>query len=242
MESTPSEPNSVPATGGGGSIHPDDLVASHLGLVDALARKILRGLPSFVDVEDLIAFGRIGLIESSRRFDPARGVLFKTFAYYRIRGAIYDGIRKMAWFASAPSAAVTCDAAAGEILQEQAERETEGGGNLEDMIGETRELVGNLVTSRLLSLDASPIEMAEDRATALEEIEVSEIGQLLRGCLGKLEERERAVLEDYYFNHLTLEEAGAKFGLSKSWTCRLHARAIKKLGKFAQEAGLGSPA
>lgn len=220
---------------------PDELVASHLGLVDALARKILRGLPDFVDVEDLVAFGRIGLIESSRRYDASRGVLFKTFAYYRIRGAIYDGIRKMAWFSSAPSAEVKFEAASGELLQDEAEREG-GAGNLEGMIGEAREMVGNLVTARLLSLDASAIDVAEEKASALDEVEVSEVAHMLRGCLSKLEERERAVLEDYYFNHLTLEEAGAKWGLSKSWTCRLHARALKKLGKFAQEVGLGSPA
>ncbi len=236
MESRPSDPTP-------GSFNPDDLITSHLGLVDALARKILRGLPDFVDVEDLVAFGRIGLIESSRRFDPARGVLFKTFAYYRIRGAIFDGIRKMAWFTAQPSAEVTFDAAAGEVLQEGAEREPgEMGSNLEGMIGEAREMVGNLVTARLLSLDASPIEVAEDKPSALDQVEVSEIGQMLRSCIGKLEERERAVLEDYYFNHQTLEEAGARWGLSKSWTCRLHARALKKLGKLAQEAGLGSPA
>jgi len=234
MESTPHDAPS-------GAMSPDELVASHLGLVDALARKILRGLPDFVDVEDLVAFGRIGLIESSRRYDASRGVLFKTFAYYRIRGAIYDGIRKMAWFSSAPSAEVKFEAASGELLQDEAEREG-GAGNLEGMIGEAREMVGNLVTARLLSLDASAIDVAEEKASALDEVEVSEVAHMLRGCLSKLEERERAVLEDYYFNHLTLEEAGAKWGLSKSWTCRLHARALKKLGKFAQEVGLGSPA
>ncbi|MFN8548395.1 MAG: sigma-70 family RNA polymerase sigma factor [Candidatus Eisenbacteria bacterium] len=234
MESTPHDAPS-------GAMSPDELVASHLGLVDALARKILRGLPDFVDVEDLVAFGRIGLIESSRRYDASRGVLFKTFAYYRIRGAIYDGIRKMAWFSSAPSAEVKFEAASGELLHDEAEREG-GAGNLEGMIGEAREMVGNLVTARLLSLDANAIDVAEEKASALDEVEVSEVAHMLRGCLSKLEERERAVLEDYYFNHLTLEEAGAKWGLSKSWTCRLHARALKKLGRFAQEAGLGSPA
>ena len=49
------------------------------------------------------------------------------------------------------------------------------------------------------------------------------------------------ILEDYYFHHKTLEEAGAKLGLSKSWTCRVHARALKSLAPVCQQRGLGPP-
>ena len=84
---------------GAGSVgSAEALVEQYRSFVTALAKKILRSLPSFVELEDLEGYGQIGLIEASRRFDPTRGVQFKTFAYYRIRGAIYDGIRKMAWF------------------------------------------------------------------------------------------------------------------------------------------------
>lgn len=218
---------------------PDDLITHHLGLVDALARKILRGLPSFVDVDDLVAFGRIGLIESARRFDPNRGVLFKTFAYYRIRGAIYDGIRKMAWFsASSQSGDVTFEGAVTELLGDDAEQVAGGSATLDGAIGEAQDLVGNIITSRLLSLDATPMELPGGGDSPLQITEVGEIAGLLRLCLEQLDDKERSVIEDYYFNHLTLEEAGAKFGLSKSWTCRLHARALKKLMKLAADAGL----
>lgn len=222
-----------------GAISPDALVESHVGLVHALARKILHSLPSHVDVDDLVGFGQIGLVEASRRYDPARGVLFKTFAYYRIRGAIFDGIRKMAWFAGAPSADVTFNGATNELQSEAAERD--GGGGLEELIGETKEMVGAIVGARLLSLDASPFEVADRSQGPAEIHEAGDLARLLREFLHRLDDTERSVLEDYYFHHLTLEEAGAKVGLSKSWTSRLHARALKKLLRHCQDAGIGAP-
>ena len=64
----------------------------------SLASRIHHKLPPYVDLEDLVAYGQMGLAEAARDFDPARGTQFSTFAYYRIRGAIYDGLAKMSWF------------------------------------------------------------------------------------------------------------------------------------------------
>ena len=81
---------------------PDPLVQQRIeecqGLVRSLALSIRRKLPPTVELEDLIAYGQVGLGEAARDFDPDRGSRFSTYAYYRIRGAIYDGLSKMAWF------------------------------------------------------------------------------------------------------------------------------------------------
>ena len=69
----------------------------HRGLVRALAIKVRTSLSRRLDVDDLVAYGSTGLVEAARRWDPGRGVAFKTFAYYRIRGAIFDGLRKQGW-------------------------------------------------------------------------------------------------------------------------------------------------
>ncbi len=215
----------------------------HLGLVEAIARKILRSLPAFVDAEDLIAFGQIGLIEASRRYDPSRGVLFKTFSYYRIRGAIYDGIRKMSWFAASPARKATFQGAANELMAESGESGQAGRGlmTVEEQIERAKDMIESIATAKMLSMDApeTPIELPdEEQTSALEVVEIAEMGDLMRVCVGQLEEKERSVIEDYYFNHMTLEEAGAKLGLSKSWTSRLHARALKNLMKLVQECGI----
>ena len=77
---------------------PTSLIEECQGLVRLLASRIHRKLPSHVELGDLEAYGQVGLLEAARDFDPTRGGRFSTFAYYRIRGAIYDGLAKMSWF------------------------------------------------------------------------------------------------------------------------------------------------
>lgn len=69
------------------------LVEAYLPLVGAIARMVARRLPSTVEHGDLVGDGAVGLLEAARRYDPGRGVGFGAYAGYRIRGAIYDGLR-----------------------------------------------------------------------------------------------------------------------------------------------------
>ncbi|UCH30833.1 MAG: sigma-70 family RNA polymerase sigma factor, partial [Myxococcales bacterium] len=74
----------------------EELVMRHRKMVHGLAHRLRRELSLCGDVDDLIAFGFGGLLEAAHRFDPSRGVRFQTFAYHRVRGAMLDGVRKMA--------------------------------------------------------------------------------------------------------------------------------------------------
>src|SRR5687767_6547340 len=74
------------------------LIVSCQGLVRSIAWKIRCKLPKHVDLEDLVSYGQLGLAEAARDYDPSRGSQFTTFAYYRVRGAILDGLSKMGWF------------------------------------------------------------------------------------------------------------------------------------------------
>ncbi|MBL8192699.1 MAG: sigma-70 family RNA polymerase sigma factor, partial [Blastocatellia bacterium] len=65
----------------------DELIERYLPYVRSIAQSVVSKLPSQIDINDLIGYGRIGLIEAVERFDRSRGVSFKTFAYYRIKGA-----------------------------------------------------------------------------------------------------------------------------------------------------------
>src|SRR5438045_7517774 len=73
------------------------LVADNLPFVRAIAAKVKEQLPREIEFDDLVAYGTQGLIEAAERYDPAHGTAFTTFSYYRIRGAIYDGLRGMGW-------------------------------------------------------------------------------------------------------------------------------------------------
>ncbi len=74
-----------------------ELVASHLDLVDGVVARLARRLPTWVDREELVACGRIGLIEAAERFDPRHGVPFGAFARLRIEGAALDSVRAADW-------------------------------------------------------------------------------------------------------------------------------------------------
>lgn len=220
------------------------LVEQYRSFVTALAKKILRSLPAFVELEDLEGYGQIGLIEASRRFDPNRGVQFKTFAYYRIRGAIYDGIRKMAWFEKEPNSNVIFEASANEVLSDSAgaQRSARGPNTLDDDIEQTRSTILRLAGARLLSIDHESIgELADPNQDPEAVVALHRAAEMVRDSVSQLDDKERSVIEDYYFHHKTLEEAGAKLGLSKSWTCRVHARALKNLAALCQRRGLDSP-
>src|SRR5688572_30769889 len=79
----------------------DRLVEECQGLVRHLAQQVRKRMPSWIEMEDLIGYGQIGLMQAARDFDAARGNKFSTFAFYRIRGAIYEGVNKLMWFRAA---------------------------------------------------------------------------------------------------------------------------------------------
>jgi len=97
----------------------DRLIETYRSYSHAISAEVLRKYPS-VDRDDIIGAAELGLVEAANNFDPSRGVLFKTFAYYRIRGAIYDSLRKMGWFAKDP-ARMRFESGANEYLKNYAD-------------------------------------------------------------------------------------------------------------------------
>jgi RNA polymerase sigma factor for flagellar operon FliA len=110
----------------GATPSPQTRIEECQGLVRSLASRIHRKLPPHVDLEDLVAYGQVGLAEAARDFDPSRGSRFSTFAYYRIRGAIYDGLVKMAWFSRAEYGRRREEQIAGKVLSGEAQDEESG--------------------------------------------------------------------------------------------------------------------
>ncbi len=79
----------------------NQLVEQHLPLVQAIARKVKKTLGARIELDDLVAYGAKGLVEAAERYDARPGVAFTTFAYYRVRGAMFDGLRTMGWYSRA---------------------------------------------------------------------------------------------------------------------------------------------
>ena len=216
------------------------LIEKHLPLVQAIARKVKKAVSATIDFEDLVAYGSKGLVEAAERFNPAQGVGFGTFAYYRIRGAMFDGLRTMGWYSRADYARYRAEERSNELLRARAERDAAerdaanrqpgaapaGAAEALTSIGE---ILAEVATVHITSLDAAA-RISDDRLPSPDAtIDSGRLGQRLRAAIQRLPERERQLMDLYYSGSRNLEEAGADMGLSKSWACRLHARAIQLL-------------
>lgn len=202
------------------------LVETHRSYAHAIAAGVLKTLPSRVERSEIESAAELGLTEAAGSFDHRPGVQFKTFAYYRIRGAIYDAIRKATWFSRTQYKQVQAEAGVNEYFADAASQPENTNCELEEL----ERHVGAAVSCYMLSLDASPVKTAVDPTESAEQkLLHREREGALATALKKLPERNRAVLEAYYYEGRTLEEIGAEYGLSKSWTCRLHAKGIELL-------------
>lgn len=221
----------------------NQLIEQHRSFVRALAIDVLKGLPPHIELDELVACGNLGLVEAAERYDPRYLTGFRTFAYYRIRGAMYDALRSLGPLSRADYARARFAAQANDILQtvaddEQASPQSASSG-VDDDIASAQAAIDALIPVYLLSLDSEQLpEVADGHANALSQIERDEMVGLARSMIAELSEDDRQIIEAIYFKNLTVSEVGVKLGVSKSWASRLHARAIKRLRELMQRRGL----
>ncbi|HVI80768.1 MAG TPA: sigma-70 family RNA polymerase sigma factor [Candidatus Acidoferrum sp.] len=207
----------------------DRLIEAHVSYSHAIAGEVTRKLPPDVDKKDIQGWAELGLVEAANSFDHSRGVQFKTFAYYRIKGAIYDGLRKMGWYSKGLYHQMRFEMHANEYLQDLSS-ETPPPGSPESQLQDMKGVTANLISCYMLSLETMPQEPEDQSKVSAEEQALrNQQSRNLRTSLAQLPETNRRVLEYCYFQGLTLEETGRKMGLSKSWVCRLHAKSLELL-------------
>lgn len=212
----------------------DRLVEENLELVDLVASRLKRQFNLSMSMEDLRAYGVQGLLEAADRYDVTRGTAFSGFAYYRVRGAILDGMRKTGWYSRGDYIRYRAEERANEYLRSVADRSAEGvsvPAPTEQVLEDIAVVLEGITTVHIASFgEEEEAELADDRLPAAEEILGNkEIHSQVRKAVATLPDSERRLMELYYFEDKNLEEAGKVMGLSKSWVCRLHARAINLL-------------
>jgi len=214
---------------------PDQLMQESQGLVVSIAGAIARKLPSRVDRDDLIAYGQVGLAEAARNFDPSLGHQFSTFAYYRIRGAIYDGVSKMAWPSRAQREKSTYQRLAGDVLADQADAATGTPKSLAEdarwMEGVTRKLAVSYLAAHGSECTDSTV-MDPDTPPPSVELAQRELQEKIRELVEKLPSQSAALIRAAYFEGKTLKQAADELGISKSWASRQHAKALEDLARM----------
>ncbi|MFO0573123.1 MAG: sigma-70 family RNA polymerase sigma factor [Polyangia bacterium] len=228
------------------------LVEDHIPFVRSIARKLREQVPA-VEFDDLVGFGVQGLIEAAQRFDDRHGVAFTTFAYYRVRGAMFDGLRSMGWLPRGEYARLRIEERANAYLQNQSARSegttpasggsAQGTGSGTEVEAKVRELAETLhgVAAVFVTLLGRHEEnqLIDEREAPHEQLERRQMAVRVRRALSRLPDKERRLIEQYYFQDQTLEQVGAGMGLSKSWTSRLHARAVALLREALVADGSG---
>lgn len=225
------------------------LILEHLPQVRLIARRIHERLPDSVNLDDLISTGAVGLITAIDRFDPTLGVKLKTYAEYKIRGAILDSLRGLDW---APRQQrkrhkqIEAAISAAEQRLHRTPSEEEIAAQLGVSIDEYHEWLVETQGLNLGSLEiASPDEESsrdllnyvadDEEAWPSRIVERSELQKLLAEAITKMPEMEKTVLSLYYYEELTLREISKVVALHESRISQLKSQAILRLRTYMEK-------
>ena len=220
----------------------DRLLLEHLPTVRYLARRIHERLPQHVELDDLISAGVVGLIDAFSKFDHTKKVQFKSYAQFRIRGAILDSLRTLDW---SPRELRRKGRAVEEAIRALTQRlrrapsESEIAGEMELTLTEFQQLLGDLKGLEIGSLHMERTEDSGDQELAyvpgspdedpLFRCLKGELKQWLTDAIDELPERERLVLTLYYYEELTMKEIGLTLGVVESRVSQIHSAAVLRL-------------
>jgi len=227
-----------------GAAERERMIESHLSLVDFLVDRMMTQVPAFVSRDDIRSAALMGLMDASNRFDPRRGVLFKTFAERRIRGAVFDEVRRMDWFSRSlrekQSRLSKVTDSLGKKLG-RAPEDPELAEELDMSLDDFRELQLQVSQLGTISLNESLdngedsgktfIDNLEDnkQASVQERMEANELTGELAGYLEQLSEKERLVVALLYYEELSQKEISEVLELSEGRISQLHSQALGKL-------------
>ncbi len=216
----------------------ESLVLSHLGLVKRIALHLRPRLASFMDLDELIQVGTIGLIEAARSFVAAKGVPFEHFAHSRVRGAIIDEVRRMS---NLPRSAVAINKQHSEEVRQlssvlgrepsQAEVAAALGKDMDDF-QEDRRKAAQFHTVYLEDVAEQALSIPDASSSQPEaQVEESEFMEAVVAAIEALPERDRLVMALYYQEEMNLKEIGLTLNVTESRVSQILSANIKKLRK-----------
>ncbi|MGA1191682.1 MAG: sigma-70 family RNA polymerase sigma factor [Bdellovibrionota bacterium] len=206
----------------------------HLEWVERYVRRFLREFDiSQQEKDELVGVGYLGVVEAAERFDPSRGVPFEPYARIRVRGALLDGLSKITGLSRSGFKKAKALRALTEYREEdEIRRRAEG--SPEEKLAEVFQQAASAALVYRLSLCAESGEelLGSELETPEEVASRQEISALLKSGVGELPEKERLVIEEYYFHHKTFDEIGEQHSMSKGWISKIHRKAVIQLRDF----------
>lgn len=222
----------------------NEIVLYYAGLVKSIARRIASVSGSYVDVEDLISFGMLGLIKAVGKFDTEKGVTFETYATYRIRGEIIDYMRRNDWVPRGlRKRAQLIEEAEKQLKLEFRRNPTES--EVASKLGISADDVKRIRSDSDKFNQVSFEEIIEDAVkseynfesdeTPENTLAQTELTETLAKAIEELPEREKLVITLYYHEEFSLKEISELLKVSESRVSQLHTKGVKTLRKKLSE-------
>lgn len=229
----------------------EEMILKYAPLIKQVVERLAIRLPAHINKEDLFSAGIMGLLDAMDKFDPEKKVKFETYAEIRIKGAILDELRSLDWFSrSARQKANHLE----KVLHTLGMKK---GGNVEDeevaqemglSLGEYYDLLNEIRAVNLLDIESLEEKLlpngeknifnlitGEMEGHPLNEITWQELKKDLAKAIEELTEKEKMVLNLYYYEELTLKEIGDLLGYTESRICQIHAQSILKIRSKLKE-------
>lgn len=226
----------------------EEMVLRYAPLIKYIASRLALRLPPHISLEDLISSGIIGLMDAMQKFDPQKNINFKTYAEFRIRGAMLDELRSLDWVPRSVRKKTHLLEHTYADLQRSLGRPAEAeevartlGMELEDyyqlldetkvisvmaLEGPRRALAG---TTDLLDHDLLEVLQDENARDAFFSVHTSELQEIMVQAIESLPDKEKLLISLYYYEELTMKEIGDVMGYTESRISQLHSQAMYRL-------------
>jgi len=214
-----------------------ELFRRHMFLVRFQAERLIGTLPKSVEIDDLVSEGNFGLLDAIKKFDPERGIKFRTYCGTRIRGAMLDSLRSQDWVPRLVRyRANLAERTRQKYMSEHGREPTD------EELAQTLELPVEMVRRKsqahaMMTVSDRSADTGEQRATMDTLSESNEDNpldfvtrsDLLQALTRPLSEKEKRILTLYYLDGLNLREIGEQLALTESRVCQIHGNVIKRL-------------
>jgi RNA polymerase sigma factor FliA len=218
------------------------MITEHLPIVRFIARRIHERLPQHVQLEDLYSAGVLGLLDACLRFDPSQQVKFRSYAQFRIRGAILDSLRTLDWSPrrlrrKGRAVEQAIQALIGQLHRSPTDIEIAQKLNVplaayQQLLGELKGLeIGSLRSERSEDSDEDEMDLVPSRPEddPLFRYLDGEMRERMTTAINDLPERERLIMTLYYYEEVSMKEIGLIIGVVESRISQLHASALLHL-------------
>jgi RNA polymerase sigma factor FliA len=221
----------------------DGLIERYTSFVKVVAHEIYKTLPNTIEFSDLESYGYMGLMDAIEKFDPERNIKFETYAKFRIKGAIIDGLRKIDWFSRAIRDNMKKNSLLCENMQDL---DNTAIGFLTDSPGPYKNSTNDNFNYVIMSYEDICAEGGEffqvDESASYSHynafinpddfVENLENASYISKALRKLKDPEKKVVYYHYFKGRTFKEIGAAIGVSESRASQIHKKALESLKRI----------